>query len=74
VGIAGIGIFLKVGLDRRHHIKLLKIKIHLSFHLNLIRMGNVQDTGLQFFKSGILFKIQNRVQIGELSFGIECYP
>jgi hypothetical protein len=27
----------------------------------------VQDTGL-------LFKIQNRVQIGELSFGIECCP
>ena len=25
-------------------------------------MRNVQDTGLQFFKSGILFKIQNRVQ------------
>jgi hypothetical protein len=27
---------------------------------------------LQFFKRGILFKIHNRFQIGELSFAIEC--
>ena len=38
----------------------------------IIGMWNVQDTGLQFFKGGILFKIQIRGQIGELSFALSA--